>query len=229
VIDANQAGNANYAAAPQVRLSITVHAATTATTTTTTTLSFTTPLTYLAEASANFHVTVTATSVKPIGTVAIKNGPTTLCTITLASGAGSCKPLLARELGAGTYHLVATYGGSAAFAGSTSVKETLIVSKATTKTALKLSARKMTYGHEQVEHVSVTISIQYPGMAALGTVTIKASATTLCVIKLKSDKGSCTLLAKKLKPGTYRLVATYGGSTNFKGSTSTKETLTIAK
>ena len=230
VIDANQAGNANYAAAPQVELSITVRAATTATTSTTaTTLSFTTPLTYGAEASASFHVTVTTTSVMPIGTVAVKNGPTTLCTITLASGAGSCKPLLARELSTGTYYLVATYGGSANFKGSTSAKETLTVAKATTKTALKLLTRKVIYGHEQVEHVSVTISIQYPGMAATGTVTIKASARTLCVIKLKSDKGSCTLSAKKLKPGTYRLVATYGGSTNLKGSTSTKETLTIAK
>jgi hypothetical protein len=152
-----------------------------------------------------------------------------LCTITLASGAGSCKPLLARELSTGTYYLVATYGGSANFKGSTSAKETLTVAKATTKTALKLLTRKVIYGHEQVEHVSVTISIQYPGMAATGTVTIKASARTLCVIKLKSDKGSCTLSAKKLKPGTYRLVATYGGSTNLKGSTSTKETLTIAK
>jgi hypothetical protein len=62
-----------------------------------------------------------------------------------------------------------------------------------------------------------------------GTVTIKASATTLCVIKLSSGKGSCTLSAKRLKAGTYRLVATYGGSKNFKGSTSAKETLTIAK
>jgi hypothetical protein len=136
---------------------------------------------------------------------------------------------LARELSTGTYYLVATYGGSANFKGSTSAKETLTVAKATTKTALKLLTRKVIYGHEQVEHVSVTISIQYPGMAATGTVTIKASARTLCVIKLKSDKGSCTLSAKKLKPGTYRLVATYGGSTNLKGSTSTKETLTIAK
>jgi hypothetical protein len=29
--------------------------------------------------------------------------------------------------------------------------------------------------------------------------------------------------------GTYSLVATYGGSTNFKGSTSAKETLTVIK
>jgi hypothetical protein len=49
------------------------------------------------------------------------------------------------------------------------------------------------------------------------------------VIKLSSGKGSCTLSAKRLKAGTYRLVATYSGNKNFKGSTSAKETLTVAK
>ena len=59
--------------------------------------------------------------------------------------------------------------------------------------------------------------------------TIKASAATLCVIKLKSAKGSCNLSSKKLKAGTYHLVATYGGNKNYKGSTSAKVTLTVAK
>jgi hypothetical protein len=37
------------------------------------------------------------------------------------------------------------------------------------------------------------------------------------------------LSAKNLKAGTYRLFATYGGSTTFTRSTSTKEALTVAK
>ena len=87
----------------------------------------------------------------------------------------------------------------------------------------------MTYGDEQAEHLLITVSPQLQGSVPTGTVTIKASTTTLCEITLKSSKGSCTLSPKKLKAGTYRLVATYGGSTNFKGSTSAKETLTVAK
>jgi hypothetical protein len=132
-------------------------------------------------------------------------------------------------LHAGSCVIDANQAGDADYLAATQVHQTITVAKATARTALKLSATKVTYGDEQVEHLSVTVSPQHPGTTPTGTVTIKASATTLCVIKLKSDKGSCTLLAKKLKPGTYRLVATYGGSTNFKGSTSTKETLTIAK
>ena len=49
------------------------------------------------------------------------------------------------------------------------------------------------------------------------------------MIKLSSGKGSCTLSAKRLKAGTYHLVATYGGSKSYQGSISAKETLTIAK
>ena len=222
-IDANQAGNTNYGAAAQVTQSFPVHPATT-----TTTLNVRTPLTYGDEGSATFHVTVTAPGLTPTGTVAIKNGPTALCTITLSSGKGSCT-LSATKLAVGTYGLVAAYGGSTDFHGSASVKETLTVSKATTKTAVKLSATKVTYGHEQVLHLSVDVSPQFPGTMPTGTVTVKESTTTLCTIKLSSSKGSCTLLAKKLKAGTYQLVATYGGSANFKGSTSAKETLTVVK
>ncbi|MFZ2056946.1 MAG: G1 family glutamic endopeptidase [Acidimicrobiales bacterium] len=222
-IHANQGGNANYAAAAQVSQSFPVHPATT-----TTTLSITTPLTYGAEGSAGFHVTVTATNLTPTGTVTIKNGSTTLCTITLASGKGSC-PLSAKKLPVGAYGLVATYGGSTDFKGSTSAKETLTVAKATTKTVLKLSPTKVTYGSEQVEHLSVTVSPQYSGTTPIGKVTITESTTVLCVITLSGATGSCTLPAKKLPAGSYAFVATYGGITNFKGSTSAKETLTVAK
>jgi hypothetical protein len=70
---------------------------------------------------------------------------------------------------------------------------------------------------------------QYSGSTPTGTVRVKQSSTTLCVIKLSSGKGSCTLSAKKLKVGTYHLVATYGGSTNFKGSRSAEETLRVVR
>jgi hypothetical protein len=133
------------------------------------------------------------------------------------------------KLKAGTYSLVATYGGSTNFDTSSSVKEILTVAKATSKTVLKLSATKVTYGDEQVLHLSVAVSPQYSGSPPTGRVTIKQSTTTLCTISLSGAKGSCTLSAKKLKAGTYNVVVAYGGSTNFKGSTSAKESLTVAK
>jgi hypothetical protein len=46
--------------------------------------------------------------------------------ITLSGGTGSCT-LSAEQLGAGTYHLVATYSGDADFKASASASKTLTV------------------------------------------------------------------------------------------------------
>ena len=101
--------------------------------------------------------------------------------------------------------------------------------KSASKTVLTLSATKVTYGDEQVEKLSVTVSPEFAGSTPTGRVTVEGSGMTLCVITLSSGNGSCTLSVKRVKAGTYRFVATYGRSTNFEGSTSAKETLTVAK
>ena len=163
----------------------------------------------------------------PTGKVTIGESGTALCVITLSAGKGSCM-LSANRLNKGIYHLSATYGGSANLDGSMSAKETLLVDKAATKTVLTLSTTTVTYGQEQTERLSVVVSPQYAGTMPTGMVTVRTSATTLCRIALSSGKGSCRLSEKKLNPDTYGLVATYGGSTNFKGSTSAKENLTVA-
>lgn len=50
-----------------------------------------------------------------------------------------------------------------------------------------------------------------------------------CSISLKADKGSCALTAKKLKIGSYRLVASYAGNAHFFGSASGRVSLTVTK
>jgi hypothetical protein len=49
------------------------------------------------------------------------------------------------------------------------------------------------------------------------------------VITLRSGRGSCTLAAFRLSPGTYRLTAAYPGSPDFGGSASPAKTLTVVK
>ena len=188
-----------------------------------------TEVTYGHEQTARLSVTVSPRhpGATPTGKVTIGESGTSLCVITLSSGKGSCT-LLAKRLNTGIYHLSASYSGSPDFSGSASGKETLIVIKATTRAALKLSATKVTYGHEQTEHLSVVISPEYPGTIATGTVTVKKSTTTLCRITLSSGRGSCRLLARRLKAGTYHLVVFYRAATNFSSSTSAKKILTVA-
>ena len=140
---------------------------------------------------------------------------TALCEITLSSGKGSCT-LSAKRLHSGTYQLTATYDGNGALMYSVSNQRTLIVAKATARVGLMVSANKIAYGHEQAERLSVAVSPEYPGTVPTGTVTVSKSTTTLCKIVLRSGKGSCHLSASQLKVGTYRLVATYGGNTDFK-------------
>ncbi|MGD0743411.1 MAG: InlB B-repeat-containing protein [Acidimicrobiales bacterium] len=159
------------------------------------------------------------------GTVSYTEATSVDSTDVVVSGTGAISA--ATSLGPGTY---AVGGGDSDTNGDTGTWTfSLTVAKATTRTALKLSARKVTYGHEQTEHLSVRVLPQYSGSTPTGTVRVKQSSTTLCVIKLSSGKGSCTLSAKKLKVGTYHLVATYGGSTNFKGSRSAEETLRVVR
>jgi hypothetical protein len=64
----------------------------------------------------------------PTGKVTIATGHTGICTITLASGKGSCA-LTAKQLRTGTYALVASFSTSAEFTGSVSGKVTLTVLK----------------------------------------------------------------------------------------------------
>jgi hypothetical protein len=96
-----------------------------------------------------------------------------------------------------------------------------------TSTALALSSAKTTYGHENAEKISVVVSPESrdPG----GEVVIKVGKTTLCAITLKSAKGSCKLTAKRLKPGSYALIASYLGAPGFKPSTSAGRKLTVVK
>lgn len=62
----------------------------------------------------------------PLGKVVIKAGTRTLCTISLAHGAGSCS-LAARELRTGRHTIVASYGGNWEFRSATSKPKSLTV------------------------------------------------------------------------------------------------------
>jgi hypothetical protein len=84
-------------------------------------------VTYGKEQAERVSVKVTA-RVLPSGKVTVKSGTAAICAITLKSGKGSCV-LTARQLPAGTYHLVASYPGGFGLAASSSRAVTLTVAK----------------------------------------------------------------------------------------------------
>jgi hypothetical protein len=127
------------------------------------------------------------------------------------------------------YPITATCNGDDTYAISASPPQALtVVRTEPTTTLLTLSAPSARSGHEQTEKLTVQVKPQTSGFPA-GKVTIKAGSVTLCVITLKSARGSCLLSASKLRPGKYTLTASYTATSPYAGSTSVKKSLTVTK
>jgi hypothetical protein len=86
-------------------------------------------LTYGHERSEKLTVTVAAEFAGvPAGTVVVRAGGATICTMTLRSGRGTCR-FSARQLRAGKYHLTATYAGNRNFDASAASSMLITVRK----------------------------------------------------------------------------------------------------
>jgi hypothetical protein len=186
-----------------------------------------TKVTYGAEQHERITVAVkSALGGAPAGHVTVKAGSTTICVITLRSARGTCSSSSAR-LATGRHEITASYGGSGDVTSSASAARALLVTVASSKTTLSLSAATVTYGNEGSEKISVKVAAQYAGTPG-GTVTVKANGVTVAVIRLKSGMGSYTLSAKRLAAGAYSLSAAYGGNGDFGHSASARRSLTVA-
>ena len=170
-------------------------------------------------------VRVTADSGTPSGTVVVKARSGTLCAITLAGGRGGCA-VPARRFAPGKVVLTATYGGAPGFTAALPATVEVSITRDTTKTALRLSASVVKFGHESAERLTVTVT---PGFArpAPGRVILRAGKQTVCVITLRDGTGSCRLGARQLAAGTYTVVARYPGTPSYAPSTSASRKLTV--
>ena len=227
--------------ASSASLSLTVNAAST-----TTSLSVTpSSVTYGNESSVVFTATVSPSSpTAPTGTIAIKSGSNSLCTITLP--ATTCSPPNTNAgnttlAGSSTpYGVTATYTpGNGNFSGSTSGSQNLSINKAATTTAVSFTSSS-TYGAETSESFSVTVTGVSGGVAPTGTASVYDGSNLLCTtgsLTASSDagSGSCSLTATQLSAGTYStansdaIVTTYNPASdpNYLTSSSSGQTLTV--
>jgi len=98
-----------------------------------------------------------------------------------------------------------------------------------TSARVALSAATVRYGHEQTERISVRVTARTGGTPG-GQVSVATGRQVLCVIKLAGGKGTCTLPAKRLRPGHYQVSAAYGGSKTYASSSSgAKAALTVVR
>ena len=102
----------------------------------------------------------------------------------------------------------------------------LIDEGAASTTTLRVSRSAVTFGKEGAE--KLTVAVSDPPAAR---VTVMAGKTAVCTVTLTASgkPGSCTLAAKALKPGSYRLVAAYRGTAVYVASQSGAVTLTVRR
>jgi hypothetical protein len=152
-------------------------------------------------------VTVTGAGNIPTGTVDI-SGADINCTITLASGSGSCSSVVFNTIGDKT--LTATYNGDGNYLSS-SITASHTVKNASTTTITSDLPDPSTPG----VGVLVTVTVSGPGASPTGTVDI-TGADTNCTITLAGGTGSCPVLFNTA--GAKNLVATYNGDAFYGGS-----------
>ena len=165
----------------------------------------------------------------PTGTVTIATGSTTLCTIALPAATTCSAQNDAVKASATPYAVTATFGGDTNFSVSASASHDLTVTASNTSTSLTLSQPTVTYGNETAVTFTVSVTSASPGTPT-GTVTVASGGTTLCTVTLPTASPLCTVSsAAALATSTtaYPVTADYGGDTNFAGSTSSEQDLTV--
>jgi hypothetical protein len=188
----------------------------------------TTTAAYGNERGVGASVTVTsAAGGTPTGTVTVSAGPVTVCEAVLDAGSGDCT-LGQLTLPAGSHQLTATYSGDSTYVSSASAGGTLTVSKVRSRTSVSISRTRLAYGQERSEKLSVTVAPQYVGVPA-GKVIVRAGKATICVLTLRSGRGTCRFSARQLRPGKYHLTAAYAGNRNFDASSGSSVLITVRK
>jgi large repetitive protein len=158
----------------------------------------------------------------PTGTVAFKDGATTLGTGTLSSGQAT---FATSSLNVASHSITAEYAGSSNFIGSTnSPALSQTVNKADATTTIASSANPSLVG--QSVTFTATVAATSPGTGTpSGTVTFKDGSTTLGTGTLSS--GQATFSTSALSLGSHSVTAVYGGDSKFNTSSSSTLSQTV--
>ena len=156
------------------------------------------------------------------GTVTFSSGSTVLCTANVSKGSASCS-VSATSLNAGTYSITANFSGNATTAPS-ETSSSLVVSKA--KSTLSLVLNKTKLPRSQVASIIATAVLSSPiGSTPPGSVTFTLDGKAIA--NNSSSLSFSSLAGLNLSAGTHVIEVTYGGSTNYLGSTA-KATFTLS-
>jgi hypothetical protein len=193
-IDANQPGDSDYGSAQQIQQSPSAQP-----------ISFTsTPPPAPTAGSGGYNVSTSAGGASNVDTIVVAPGSESVCSV---SGT------VVTFIGVGTCTIDLDYNSAP------QAQQSFLVGPASTSTRLALSQSSVSYGSENSEMFTATVSSA--AGTPTGTVAIGSSAGTLCSISLIGGIGHCTLTATQLADGTYtNVVATFTANGIFAGSSS---------
>jgi hypothetical protein len=207
-LTASYSGDTNYLASTSQAFTENVNS----TVTTTTLAASPKPSTY--GQSVTLTATVTPTgSGTPTGTVTFLDGANNVGSAMLS---GSMGILATSSLNAGSHSITASYGGDSNFSASTSSALALSVNQAASTVSLSSSANPSAY-NQAVTFVA-SVSPQYAGGEATGTVTFKDGAASIGSTGVSGNLASLTL--NSLAVGTHSITAVYSGDANLTGNSS---------
>jgi len=162
--------------------------------------------------SVTFTATVTSTGGTPTGTVTFRSNGVSLGDASIVAGVAV---FTTNTIPPGTHSITAIYGGSTDFNSSPSSALSLVTDAASTTTKLTSSLNPSDFGEWITFKATVTPST---AGSPTGTVTFRSGGTTIGTGTL-SD-GVATFATYQLPLGTSSITAVYGGSIDYKTSTS---------
>jgi hypothetical protein len=173
-----------------------------------------------------FTSTTTSSSGVPVGTVTFQEGSTVLASNVAVNGSGQAS-FSTTALTVASHTITATFTGASGWGGSSGNAAPQVVSMSATTTAVSSSFNPSVYS--QTIALTAKVSATAPGSGVpTGTVTFKNGSTTLGTGTLNGS-GVATLSTSTLTVAAHSITAVYGGSTNFKTSTSPILTQTVNK
>ena len=135
-----------------------------------------------------------------------------------ASGFGVAQPISGAPATGGTFVMSCAQPGYCALAYDSFLSAPQFMTEANTSQVISPSGFNETYGSEQSNPLSVSVTSPGGGTPT-GTITISTSGTTLCTATLASGSASCSLSATQLLAGSYPLTISYSGDGYYLPST----------
>lgn len=166
-----------------------------------------------------FHVTATVTGPgTPTGTAALKQGTTTLYTVSLVAGKATFT-VAGTKLAPGTHPLTVTYNGSTSLLTSSAAAKSVVIGKAVAHATNALSPRTISH----TKRAKLIIKVTAAGTTPTGTVTIYDGTKVIGHATL--SRGTVTFTLPKLRRGSHKIHAKYAGSSVVGAATASTVTL----